>query len=428
MQHPWWEVSRPAASAYEKETTMNRAALSFCLLLACLGLASPAAGADSGVLYGTVVTTDGRTLTGELRWDHNENYWDDVLDATKEEAVVVQEDEEDNSFSFLGLRLPSWGDNERHILHSFSIPFGHLRSIEKEEKGWAVVTLKDGGTFRVRTTGDLGSGMRGIELIRPDQEPNSLEWSDLEKVEFSPAPAAPAASASQRLYGTVETRSGSFTGFVVWDRDEALLVDTVDGESAGKDHEIPFADIRFIARDGHRSSTLGLQDGSEIELSGTNDVNDDNRGILILVSGLGNVSVEWDEFIRFDRAAAPASTPYSAFDGGYRLHGRMTAADGTVHDGTITWDKDERFSWETLDGRADDIEYAIPFANITSIENSSSRGAVVHLTNGKTLELRGSNDVNEENQGIAVESSDGRLIEVDWDDFQAIELRRPADG
>jgi len=406
---------------------MTRVALIICLFLTSLGADPLAGGADSGVIYGTVVTNDGRTFTGELRWDHNENYWDDYLDATKEEAVVVHEDEEENSFSFLGLRLPSWGDDEHHILHSFSIPFGHLASIEKEEEGWAVITLKGTGTFRVRTTGDLGSHMRGIEVMASDREPVSLQWKDLQKVAFVQAPATPDTTASQRLYGTVETRSGSFTGFVVWDRDEALLVDTVDGENSGKDHEIPFARIRFIARDGYRSSILGLQDGSEIKLSGTNDVNDDNRGILIAVAGLGNVTVAWDEFIRYDLAPAPASTPYSAFDGGYRLHGRMTAADGTIHEGAITWDKDEQFSWETLDGSAKDIDYAIPFANIASIENSSSRGAVIHLLDGTTLELRDSNDVNEENQGIAVEDRDGRRTEFDWDAFQAIELRRPAD-
>jgi hypothetical protein len=401
-----------------------------CLFLAALLLPAPARATESGVLYGTVLTRDGRTLQGELRWDRNENFWDDLLDATKEEEVVIQVDEAENSFSFFGMRLPSWGDNESYVRHQFSIPFGHLTSIQVQDSGWAEVTLKDGSTFRVRTTGDLGSSMRGIELIAGGGEAHELQWEDLKRVDFSSAPQATQGQSTdtQRLYGTVETRSGKFTGFVVWDRDEALLVDTVDGEHAGQDHEIPFADIRFIAREGYRGSKLGLQDGSEIILTGTNDVDENNRGILIAVADLGHVTVEWDDFIRFDLSAAPPSAAYESFDGGYRLQGRLTAADGTVREGVITWDKDERFSWETVDGRSEDIKYSIPFANISSIENSSRRGSVVHLRNGKAMELRDSNDVDDGNKGIAVESQDGQSVELAWDDFQAIELLRPSDG
>jgi hypothetical protein len=345
--------------------------------------------------------------------------------------VAIEENSE-NSFSFLGLRLPSWGNNNTRIMHQFSIPFGHLRSIQREEEGWASITLKEGSTFRVRATGDLGSHMRGIEVMPAGQEPISLKWADLKRVDFASTPAATGTTATpparQRLYGTVTTREDAFTGFVVWDRDEALLADTLDGESAGKKHEIAFSDILYIAREGYQASRVGLHDGTEIKLSGTNDVDDDNRGILISVPGIGQVAVEWDEFIRLDLAAAPPSPAYETFDGGYRLHGRMTAADGTVHDGAITWDKDERFSWETLDGRSGDVDYAIPFANIASIENTGRRGAVVHLRNGMTLELRGSNDVNEENKGISVESRDGQRVEVNWDAFQAIELHLPSNG
>ena len=143
------------------------------------------------------------------------------------------------------------------------------------------------------------------------------------------------------------TRSGSFTGFVVWDRDESLLMDELDGERQGEDHAIPFRRIRYIERAGHSASRVGVEDGE------------------------GTVAIPWDEFVRFARSPTPASPPYDSFDGGYRLRGTVTDADGTRHAGPITWDWDEQYRWEMLDGRAGELEYAIPCANIATLEHSN---------------------------------------------------------
>lgn len=394
------------------------------LLLAALIMLSPALARGGGMIHGTVQTTDGKTLTGNLRWDRNENFWDDTLDATKEEKLLVEEKEEDSSFRFLGMKLPSWGGGETWIMHQFSIPFGHLHAVEPMQKGWAQVELKGGQTFKVRAnTTDLGRSMRDLLVTVPGKEPVTLQWSDLSRVEFSGT--SDAAGDKERLYGTVKTRSGNFTGFVVWDRDESLLGDILDGENQGQDHDIPFRRIRYIQRSGHSASTIGTEDGKEIVLSGTNDVNDDNRGILVTLEGTGTVAIPWDEFDRFERSPAPASPAYDSFDGGYRLHGTVTAADGTRHAGPITWDRDEQFSWETLNGRVGELEYAIPFANIATLENSNRHAAVVHLRNGQTLELRGSNDVNQENKGILIDSSDQEPVELTWDSFQQVEFDTP---
>ena len=39
--------------------------------------------AESGRLYGTLRTIDGDTFEGWIRWDRNEAWWDDILDASK---------------------------------------------------------------------------------------------------------------------------------------------------------------------------------------------------------------------------------------------------------------------------------------------------------------------------------------------------------
>ena len=57
---------------------------------------------------------------------------------------------------------------------------------------------------------------------------------------------------------------------------------------------------------------------------------------------------------------------------------------------------------------------------ISKIERTSRRTCEVTLKDGTVLKLRGSNDVDEDNKGIFVETDDGDLEELDWDDFEMI--------
>jgi len=45
-----------------------------------------------GEIYGTIHTTRGETLTGPIRWDRNENFWDDELNASKRERIKQEEE------------------------------------------------------------------------------------------------------------------------------------------------------------------------------------------------------------------------------------------------------------------------------------------------------------------------------------------------
>jgi hypothetical protein len=397
---------------------MRPIALAVLLALATAG-AAPAAGG----LHGTVTTRDGRTLTGALRWDENEIYWDQILSGTKEEEIRVERPEEERTFRFLGLRLPSWGDDETVVRHSFAVPVGHVRMLEPEGPDWARVTLKSGETVRVQSSGsDLGRSFRGLEITPAGGEPLTLEWADLERVEFSPGPADDSRD-GERIYGEVMARAGAFTGHVAWDRDEFLLEEELDGEAGGVDHAIPFREIDMIERVHSRASRVTLAGGDVMELSGTNDVNDDNRGIEVTLTGGVRVTVPWEEFVRFRRLTPPAAIGYQAYDGGRRLRGVVLTADGTTHEGLIRWDRDEIRTWESLDGDADGLSWAVPFDHIRTITRRSRRGCRVELTDGRTLELSGSNDVDEDNKGVVVTGPDGSETMVTWEDFQELRLQ-----
>lgn len=345
------------------------------------------------LLYGTVHTRDGQAVTGFLRWDRNEGSWTDLLDANKARG---------RSSAISGVR------------------FGHVSRIEPTGNSEALFTLKSGEVVEMsaRAT-DLGSALRALTVESPDGSVE-LRWRDLDAVEFLPAPEDLSPHRG-RLHGTLTTRSGErFTGYVTWDVDEIYTSDVLDGEFDGRDVEIPFGAIESIERFSSRAATVRLKDGREYRLRGSNDVDSSIRGISVSDPGLGQVSMEWDEFdsVRFHPADAELS--FSAFSGGERLVGTVVTWNGDELTGEIRWDDDEGRSWEMLNGEADDVEFHVEFGQIARIE-SLGDGARVELRDGRVFELDGSNDVDDGNRGIVIRI-DGRETRVGWDSFKELRM------
>lgn len=345
-------------------------------------------------LYGKVVTRSGREYEGYIRWDRNEGSWADLLDAHK---------------------------RGRHSTIS-GIRFGHIQRIEVLNSRAAVFTLKSGReqTFSARST-DLGSGLRALIVDDARRGRAEFKWRDLDVIEFMAAPAG-VHPENRRLYGTMVTRSGAeFTGFIAWDVDEIYSDDVLDGEDRdGVDREIPFGNIASIERESSRSARVVLEDGEEMILRGSKDVNRSNRGISVSDPALGQVKVSWNNFREVRFSGIPARVHYDLFDGGRRIHGTVLTDSGEELTGDIMWDNDEEYTWEMLNGKLRGVEFDIEFSKIVSI-TQNSHGARVRLEDGRTFDLSGSNDVDDRNRGIRVRTDDGRTHRIDWCDF--VELR-----
>ena len=131
-----------------------------------------------GEIYGTVVTTSGERLEGPIRWDTNENYWNDVLDARKPEWVDPSEGDEDDGFRF---SLFGWeiinSSRAQAGSRSISIPFGHIRSIEPLSGSEALLILKNGDEIEARSNNtDLGSGMRELVIEDAEEGRQEISW------------------------------------------------------------------------------------------------------------------------------------------------------------------------------------------------------------------------------------------------------------
>jgi hypothetical protein len=387
--------------------------------------------AESGRLYGKLFTTDNEVFEGWIRWDKNEAYWDDLIDGTcdqkpKDETKSktgrhYRSKERRTTVSIFGLKF---GDEGSVVSLGGSsacqLALGHVRTLLNDGDDEGTLVLKTGDEVTFSSSADLGGSVREILLSDIKEGDIYFDWEDIEKIDFMKEPKDPS-DGMERLYGRVSTRrAGEFEGWVEWDVDEVFGKDDLDGEEqGGRTRKITFDRITAIERRSSSSASVTLKDGKEMILSNSNDVNSENRGIVVKSAEFGRIKVSWDDFERVEFMPVPKDKlpKYQDFDGGAPIKGTVTTEDGAQYSGHIAWDDDEEYTWEHINGEYKGIEMDIPFSAIASIEKSSQRGATITVKNGTSYLLRGSNDVDEDNKGILITPDNGKTEEVDWYDF-----------
>jgi len=380
--------------------------------------------AQRGRICGVIYTRDGETFEGPIRWDKNEAFWDDILDATKKREGRYREGRRRERYiEIFGLRI-SWEEKETEAEASSGIQFGYIKTLERRSRNRAVLELKNKQRITFYRSGtDIGPGVRGIIIWDPNEGEVELDWDDLELVEFSECEPEQIIRPEKRLYGRVETRRGDvFKGFITWDMDELFYSDILDGEQRRRTRKIPFKKIKAIERRSASSAWVTLRNGDRIRLSGTNDVDNDNRGIVVKDPNFGRVTIEWDDFqrVEFLDDGEKQLISYDEFEEPRPLYGVVYDEDGESYQGFIRWDDDETYTWERLDGEYRGVEVDVEFSQIAKIEKLSSHSVRVTLRNGNSFKLSGSNDVNDENKGIFIATEEGEEIELDWYDFDKV--------
>ncbi len=397
------------------------------LAILCCGLtALPAAAATAavdpaaGCLHGTVVTESGRELTGFLRNDAWDTWWDDILTANRIDSPWSDYIDEDALakerraayFRDHGLvdRLAYvLGGDDRKIdtTRQFLCRYGQVARIVFGADEATIETI-DGGSHRVQRRGrDLGGEwtvVAGDSVV--------LDSGELQRIVFSPAPAG-SAPPWRRLGGTVTTAGATLSGFVSWDRSECSDLDELNGEADGRDHDLAMGTIASIAKD-RDGSLVTLRDGRTLHLTGTNDVNADNRGIGVEVAGQGRITLPWKHFVRVEFDPAAGSGPGRGdFDPGRELTGTARDRDDRRHEGRLVFDLDEGWTWDIFNGTADGTDHDLPFALIAAIEPVDG-GSRVTLRSGTVLELDEGTDATDENAGVLV-LGPGEPLRVPWE-------------
>ncbi len=372
-----------------------------------------AARIQPGFLYGRVVTNNGDTYEGRLRWGGDqEASWGDYFNGTKADNPWLASvppgklPTRPNSVQVFGLVLVHRDvpiDTDRR----FMARFGDIARIDAHERD-VRVTMKSGTVFHLNRmdASDFDDGVRVWDSKRGVLD---LDSAQVKSVELLPT-TGPIAAAG-RLHGTVHTARGDFTGFVQWDREECVGTDKLDGSADERKLSVRFDTIRSIARQTRNSSLLTLVDGRELVLSGTNAVGNGNRGVYVDDPRYGRVLVSWKAFERLDLSPAGSGPAYGDFPPGRPLSGNVTTRDGRQLAGRLVYDLDESETTETFDAPLEGVDYTIPFGMIASIVLPDR----VTLHNGEKLQLERSADLGKQNAGVLIFVDGGQHPEyVPW--------------
>ncbi|MBT8395350.1 MAG: hypothetical protein HKO65_01335 [Gemmatimonadetes bacterium] len=248
-------------------------------------------------LHGTVVLDEDTRFTGYIAWDMEKILTSDTL----------------QGFTSDGSR--------RDLL------FGRITELRPSGRG-SELTLADGATIELFESDDVDEGNDGIQVSDPGMGLVLLEWDELERVRFHPpeVPISPGSfDTARRLRGTVTTTdSTELTGWIRWDGDEEYSWELLDGQDGDLIFDIEFGLVASIDRfvgvttsvevgatgvnvqtAPTEGATVTLRDGRAFELDGSNDVDDGNSGIFLVLDSSGQspddaeaewVLVKWEDF------------------------------------------------------------------------------------------------------------------------------------
>jgi hypothetical protein len=396
--------------------------------------ATPSAETFQGFLYGRITAADGSTLEGRLRWGggDGEAFWNDYFNGSKRENTWLaqvppeQRPKEHHQITIFGIKVAE-KDSQLLIRRQLVVRFGEIARIEAIGRD-VLVTLKSGTVFTLDRfeASDFDDDVRVWDAKRGVVDVDSLKTRT---IELLPTPAV--GGLPSRLHGTVHTPRGDFTGFVLWNRQECLGVDTLDGRTADGKLSLRFDTIRSIARREPDSSVVTLLDGREIVLTGTRAAGDGNRGIYVDDLRYGRVLISWETFERLDFGPGGSAPAYGDFPPGRPLTGTVTTRAGLRHTGRLVYDLDESETTEMLDGESDGVDYSIPFGLVASIvppaDGEPGTGhAKVTLGSGEELQLARAGDLGEQNAGMLIFGDGGQRPEyVLWTDVKQVDFDRP---
>jgi len=390
---------------------------------------------NEGFLYGRVTTADGVAYLGRLRFGRDEEaFWGDYFNGSKgnnpwaTHTPAERMTEKQPPIKIFGFEIPL-AERPIDLGRPFMARFGDIARIEARSRRHVRVTLKSGTVFDLNrnAANDFDDGVRVWEGTGGVVDLAS--WAGgippparvrISAIEFLPTARLGAGPA--RLHGTVHTRQGDFSGFVQWDRQDCVDVDTLDARTGDGGLSLRYDTIRSIARQSAESALVTLLDGREVALSGTREVGRGNRGVYVDDPRYGRVLVSWEAFERVDFSAAGSGPAYDDFARGRPLTGSVTTRGGRRLTGRLVYDLDESETTETLDAPLQGIDYTIPFSLIASITHV----ARVTLHTGEVLQLDRAGDLGEGNGGMLI-FLDGRERPeyVPWSDVDQVDFDRP---
>jgi hypothetical protein len=219
-------------------------------------------------IYGKITTTIGE-FTGFIQWDHDERLLQDKLDGVSRDGEM-------------------------------DIPFTKISKIQKEENG-SQITLQSGRKLLLKSSNDVSSNNRGIIVTIAQVGRIDFTWKHFLSLEILPLPKNIEScysefKDSERLYGKVLTKEGkTFEGIIVYDLDEAMDSEILNGLNDKLEFSVPFRNVKKIVPKAFNYCLVELKSGQNLFLGDQTDVSGKNAGILIFTGNDKYEIVEWGE-------------------------------------------------------------------------------------------------------------------------------------
>jgi hypothetical protein len=394
----------------------------------------PSTPADQGFIHGRITTVDGAVHEGRLRWGggREEAFWGDAFNGSKHENP------------WLGEVPAEWLEPEREPIEVFGIQIAErtakFRSVRPFMACFGDVVRLEAAAKQVWVTLESGTRYELDRFEASDLDDDVRVWDDqggvvdvaslrIRTIDLLPTPGL--RDPPSRLQGTVRTTRSDFTGFVAWNRDDAVGSDELDGRTADGHPSLRLDTVRSIE---HRAADtlVTLADGREVVFQDRGETSNENRGIQVDDPRYGRVLIPWAAFERVDFVAGDSGPAYSDFPPGRPLAGTVTTRDGRTLTGRLVYDLDESETTDTLDAPLQGVSYSLPFARLAVIEPPGPDApapalARVTLQSGEVLPLEPAGDLGDQNGGLLV-FVDGRerAEYVPWSDVRRVELERPS--
>ena len=209
-------------------------------------------------LYGEVETLENGKFTGYIQWDHDERVGKDKLDGDSRDGKM-------------------------------SISFDKIAEIQREGNR-SFVVLKSGRSMAIGGSNDVDNRNRGIVVNMDGKGRVDIPWQQLKKVKFqetrdSGQPYKSYAKPAPLKGKVIDIRDEKFEGIIIFDIDEALDIEMIEGKDEKIEWIIPFRDIRKIQPRNYNYSTVEFKSGDKILIGEKRDVSDHNSGLLIFEDG-----------------------------------------------------------------------------------------------------------------------------------------------
>jgi hypothetical protein len=361
-----------------------------------------------------------------MRWGTEEVHWHDIFNSVKvqDKNLKHKEDNSKNIWHDFNWNLSSiWEDKYRENDHTFACFFGDIKALYPHSGDKVDLELKNGSIIKLNGgSNDIGTN---VQIYDYELGLIKINWSKINKVEFSQAPGGINSPFGSPLYVELSTyKKGKIAGYLKWDQDERTTEDILDGRSNYGDQKIPFKNIKSILKKD-KGVIVTLWSGKELYLTGSNDVNSENRGIAIFKEGTGSIQLAWNEFKKVDFIKKEFAGPaYNDFAKPEAIKTEVLTYDDKLYSGLTIFDIDEKWEIELLDGDDDNIEYQIPFRYIQEIRPKNKLYSLIDLKCGDQLLLGEKQDVSQKNDGVLVfVKSSKEPIHINWSEIVYIKFK-----